>query len=118
MRLWLVELPPPQHMLCFASSQYEATVPENKVGALVAKMPVDDGDEPNSPAWNAKFKIVSGDPDGYFTVETGPNKNEGIVKTAKVRGQQSPQACVAPQTHACWGSNRRVVRLLTDSFST
>uniref|UniRef100_A0A667ZJ16 Cadherin-1 n=1 Tax=Myripristis murdjan TaxID=586833 RepID=A0A667ZJ16_9TELE len=67
----------------FSQSTYEATIPENKVGALVVKMPVNDGDEPNSPAWNAKFKIVSGDPDGYFTVETGPNKNEGIVKTAK-----------------------------------
>lgn len=47
-------------------------------------MSVTDGDEPHSPAWNAKFKIVSGDPGGLFTVKTGSNKHEGIISTAKV----------------------------------
>lgn len=48
------------------------------------KMMVTDGDEPHSPAWNAKFKIISGDPEGLFSVKTGPNKQEGILSTAKV----------------------------------
>lgn len=47
-------------------------------------MSVTDGDEPHSPAWNAKFKIVDGDPGGLFTVKTGSNKHEGIISTAKV----------------------------------
>uniref|UniRef100_A0A667XE75 Cadherin-1 n=1 Tax=Myripristis murdjan TaxID=586833 RepID=A0A667XE75_9TELE len=67
----------------FSEPTYKATVPENKVGAQVVKMSVTDGDEPHSPAWNAKFTIVGGDPEGYFTVETGFNKNEGIMTTAK-----------------------------------
>ena len=49
-------------------------------------MTVTDGDEPHSPAWDAKFTIVDGDPTGLFSVETSPvNKQEGIIKTtAKV----------------------------------
>ncbi|XP_034464195.1 cadherin-1-like isoform X1 [Hippoglossus hippoglossus] len=67
----------------FTLSSYEATVPENRVDALVITMAVTDGDEPHSPAWNAKFKIVDGDPGGLFTVTTGSNKQEGIITTAK-----------------------------------
>ncbi|XP_041865568.1 B-cadherin isoform X2 [Melanotaenia boesemani] len=67
----------------FTQSSYEASVPENKVDAVVIKMEVTDGDEPNSPAWNSKFKIILGDPGNFFTVETGPNKQEGILKTVK-----------------------------------
>ncbi|KAM3862625.1 B-cadherin-like [Diretmus argenteus] len=67
----------------FTRPTYEATVPENKAGALVTKMSVTDGDEPHSPAWNAKFTIIDGDPDGFFAVETGPSKDEGIITTAK-----------------------------------
>ncbi|KAI4885163.1 hypothetical protein NFI96_024170 [Prochilodus magdalenae] len=47
------------------------------------KMPVTDGDEPQSPAWTARFRIVSGNRDGFFSVSTGPNKQEGIVTTVK-----------------------------------
>ncbi|XP_029911019.1 cadherin-1-like isoform X1 [Myripristis murdjan] len=71
------------HAPAFSQSKYEATVPENKVGFHVAKMLVTDGDEPHSRAWIAKFTIVSGDPDEYFTVESGANQNEGIITTAK-----------------------------------
>lgn len=47
-------------------------------------MSVTDGDEPHTPAWNAKFRIVSGDPGGLFSVTTGDNKQEGIITTTKV----------------------------------
>lgn len=71
----------------FALSQYEATVAENKVDAQIVKMSVQDSDDPHTPAWNAKFKIVDGDPGGHFTVKTGINKQEGIISTAKVRSK-------------------------------
>lgn len=58
---------------------------ENKAGIQILKMMVTDGDDAHTPAWNAKFKIVSGDPGGFFTVKTGTNKQEGILSTAKVR---------------------------------
>lgn len=57
---------------------------ENKADAQVLKMLVTDGDEPHSAAWNAKFTIVSGDPEGRFSVKTGTNKQEGILSTVKV----------------------------------
>uniref|UniRef100_A0A3P9LDK8 Cadherin domain-containing protein n=1 Tax=Oryzias latipes TaxID=8090 RepID=A0A3P9LDK8_ORYLA len=59
------------------------SVDENAVGVLVFKLSVTDKDEPNSPAWNAKFKIIRGDPDNLFSIETGTYKQEGIIKTAK-----------------------------------
>uniref|UniRef100_A0A8C4ZBA0 Cadherin-1 n=1 Tax=Gadus morhua TaxID=8049 RepID=A0A8C4ZBA0_GADMO len=67
----------------FEMAQYNANVPENKVGAQVVRMSVTDGDEHNSPAWNAKFKIVAGDKNGQFAVETGTGKQEGIITTVK-----------------------------------
>ncbi|XP_029030805.1 B-cadherin-like [Betta splendens] len=67
----------------YTQAQYEAEVEENQEGVLVAKMVVTDGDEPHTPAWNAKFRIVGGDPGGLFSVTTGSNKQEGIITTAK-----------------------------------
>uniref|UniRef100_A0AAX7VDG0 Cadherin domain-containing protein n=1 Tax=Astatotilapia calliptera TaxID=8154 RepID=A0AAX7VDG0_ASTCA len=67
----------------FTQSSYNSTVDENKKDFEVVRMVVTDEDEPQTPAWNAKFKIVSGDPDGLFTVKTGTNKQEGILSTAK-----------------------------------
>uniref|UniRef100_A0A3P9HGQ2 Cadherin-1 n=1 Tax=Oryzias latipes TaxID=8090 RepID=A0A3P9HGQ2_ORYLA len=67
----------------FTASTYQGSVDENAVGVLVVKMSVTDEDEPNTPAWNAKFKIIRGDPDKLFSIETGTNKQEGIIKTAQ-----------------------------------
>ncbi|XP_036440312.1 B-cadherin-like [Colossoma macropomum] len=67
----------------FEKTSYNVSVPENKVGAVVVKMPVTDGDEPQSPAWTAKFRIISGNNGGFFNVSTGPNKQEGIITTVK-----------------------------------
>uniref|UniRef100_A0A8C4FCX2 Cadherin-1 n=1 Tax=Dicentrarchus labrax TaxID=13489 RepID=A0A8C4FCX2_DICLA len=67
----------------FTQSSYEAEVTENAVDVQVIKMSVTDHDEPHSPAWNAKFNIVGGDPGGLFTVKTGSNKHEGIISTVK-----------------------------------
>uniref|UniRef100_A0A3B4DYB1 Cadherin domain-containing protein n=1 Tax=Pygocentrus nattereri TaxID=42514 RepID=A0A3B4DYB1_PYGNA len=61
--------------------QFEKT--SHKVGALVVKLPVTDQDDPQSPAWTAKFRIVN-DTGGFFNASTGPNKQEGIITTAKV----------------------------------
>ncbi|KAI4888142.1 hypothetical protein NFI96_028505 [Prochilodus magdalenae] len=71
------------HAPTFEKNSYSVTVPENKVGFVVVKMPVTDGDDPQSPAWAARFRIVSGNRDGFFNVSTGPNKQEGIVTTVK-----------------------------------
>ncbi|XP_031425152.1 B-cadherin-like [Clupea harengus] len=67
----------------FEQLLYTVSVPENKVGQVVVLMPVTDGDDPNTPAWATKFKIISGDSAGMFSITTGPNKQEGIITTAK-----------------------------------
>ncbi|KAM6997659.1 B-cadherin-like [Tautogolabrus adspersus] len=67
----------------FTQSTYIASVAENKADTQIATLSVSDGDEAHSPAWNAKFKIVDGDPGGFFTIKTGTNKHEGIISTAK-----------------------------------
>ncbi|XP_061101132.1 cadherin-13-like [Conger conger] len=67
----------------FDPNSYTVTVPENEMGALVVKMPVTDGDEPHTPAWSTKYKIIEGDNGGFFNVTTGPSKLEGIITTVK-----------------------------------
>uniref|UniRef100_A0A8D2MAY5 Cadherin domain-containing protein n=1 Tax=Zonotrichia albicollis TaxID=44394 RepID=A0A8D2MAY5_ZONAL len=38
---------------------------------------------PGSPAWNAVYRIRSGDPQGDFEITTDPKTNDGLLKTAK-----------------------------------
>ncbi|MED6274145.1 hypothetical protein CHARACLAT_013520, partial [Characodon lateralis] len=71
------------HAPVFKAQPYTAAVEENKVDVVVVRMLVTDEDEPHSPAWNAKFRIIDGDPGNLFTVKTGTNKQEGIISTAK-----------------------------------
>ncbi|XP_051576902.1 B-cadherin-like [Myxocyprinus asiaticus] len=67
----------------FEQSTFTVSVPENKVGAEVARLPVTDEDEPGSPAWSTKYRIVAGDKSGFFNVSTGPSQLEGIITTVK-----------------------------------
>uniref|UniRef100_A0A3B3CK31 Cadherin domain-containing protein n=1 Tax=Oryzias melastigma TaxID=30732 RepID=A0A3B3CK31_ORYME len=67
----------------FIQSTYWGSVDENAVGVQIVKLSVTDKDEQDTPAWNAKFKIISGDPEKLFSIETGSNKQEGIIKTAQ-----------------------------------
>ncbi|XP_056611680.1 B-cadherin-like [Triplophysa dalaica] len=67
----------------FEQTTYEASVPENQVGAEVVKLTVTDGDDPGSPAWSTKYKIINGDKGGFFNVSTGPSQLEGIITTVK-----------------------------------
>ncbi|XP_016308663.1 B-cadherin-like isoform X2 [Sinocyclocheilus anshuiensis] len=70
---------PPQ----FEQTSHVVSVPENKVGHVVAKLAVSDGDEFGSPAWSTKYRIISGDKGGFFNVSTGPSQLEGIITTVK-----------------------------------
>ncbi|XP_073669283.1 cadherin-2-like [Paramisgurnus dabryanus] len=70
---------PPQ----FEQETYTVSVLENLVGVEVAKLTVTDDDEPGSPAWSTKYKIISGDEGGVFSISTGPSQLEGIITTVK-----------------------------------
>ncbi|KAK9972668.1 hypothetical protein ABG768_025957 [Culter alburnus] len=67
----------------FDQTTHTVSVPENKVGAEVAKLTVTDGDEAGSPAWSTKYRIISGDKGGFFSVSTGPSQLEGVITTVK-----------------------------------
>ncbi|XP_039359340.1 B-cadherin-like [Mauremys reevesii] len=62
---------------------YQATVPENEVGVLVDRLHVTDRDKRGSPAWQARYEIVKGNEEGFFTITTDPTNNDGILKTAQ-----------------------------------
>ncbi|XP_017212586.1 cadherin-1 [Danio rerio] len=67
----------------FEQTLYTVSVPENQVGAEVAKLPVTDGDEPESTAWSTKYRVIGGDKGGFFNVSTGPSRLEGVITTVK-----------------------------------
>uniref|UniRef100_A0A8B9M793 Cadherin 1 n=1 Tax=Accipiter nisus TaxID=211598 RepID=A0A8B9M793_9AVES len=67
----------------FDPTEYEGTVNENEVGVVVARLHVTDQDMQGSPAWQAVYRIKSGDQNGDFSITTDPKTNDGILKTAK-----------------------------------
>ncbi|XP_066537158.1 cadherin-2-like [Hoplias malabaricus] len=67
----------------FTSDTFFGEVPENRVNVIVANLTVTDKDQPNSPSWNAVYKITGGDPTGRFSVPTDPTTNEGLVTVVK-----------------------------------
>ncbi|XP_066875876.1 zinc finger protein 90 homolog isoform X1 [Kogia breviceps] len=67
----------------FEPQKYEARVPENAVGHELQRLTVTDLDAPNSPAWQATYRIVDGDKGDHFTVTTHPESNQGILTTKK-----------------------------------
>ncbi|XP_008432407.2 cadherin-2 [Poecilia reticulata] len=62
----------------FTAETFFGEVPENAVNVIVANLTVTDKDQPNTPAWNAVYKITGGDPTGRFSVPTDPTTNEGL----------------------------------------
>uniref|UniRef100_A0A3Q2QRX8 Cadherin 2 n=1 Tax=Fundulus heteroclitus TaxID=8078 RepID=A0A3Q2QRX8_FUNHE len=67
----------------FTAEMFFGEVPENAVNIIVANLTVTDKDQPNTPAWNAVYKITGGDPTGRFSVPTDPTTNEGLVTVVK-----------------------------------
>ncbi|XP_076828589.1 LOW QUALITY PROTEIN: cadherin-2-like [Brachyhypopomus gauderio] len=67
----------------FTTESFHGEVPENRVNVIVANLTVTDKDQPNTPAWNAVFKVTGGDPMGRFSVPTDPITNEGLVTVVK-----------------------------------
>uniref|UniRef100_A0A8D2JI68 Cadherin-1 n=1 Tax=Varanus komodoensis TaxID=61221 RepID=A0A8D2JI68_VARKO len=67
----------------FDPATYNETVPENRVGVVVARLRVKDADQENTAAWKAKYTIGRGNDGGNFAVTTDPQSNDGILTTVK-----------------------------------
>ncbi|TSK58108.1 Cadherin-2 [Bagarius yarrelli] len=67
----------------FTRDTFYGEVPENRVNMIVCNLTVTDKDKPGSPAWNAVYRITSGDPTGRFSIPTDPTTNEGLVTVVK-----------------------------------
>lgn len=68
----------------FTQSTYTFSVPEDiRVGKPLGSLSVEDPDEPQNRM--TKYSIMQGEYRDTFTIETDPDRNEGIIKPTKVR---------------------------------
>ncbi|XP_048825411.1 uncharacterized protein LOC125704124 [Brienomyrus brachyistius] len=67
----------------FDPQTYEVSVPENQKDTEVVKLSVNDADDPETPAWFTKFKIIQGNDGNVFNVSTAPGGLDGIVTLIK-----------------------------------
>lgn len=51
----------------------------------ILRIGVTDKDTPNTPASRAVFKILKGNEEGNYKIETDPKTNEGVLYVIKVR---------------------------------
>ncbi|KAJ8279867.1 hypothetical protein COCON_G00069330 [Conger conger] len=62
---------------------YSASIDENVADVEVMRIKALDDDIAKTDNWLANFKILKGNEDGLFTIETDPETNEGILKLVK-----------------------------------
>lgn len=65
--------------------QYEGSIEENTENVEVMRFKAEDMDMENTPNWVNQFEIVKGNEAGYFSIETDPKTNEGVLILKKVR---------------------------------
>ncbi|XP_059836502.1 cadherin-like protein 26 isoform X1 [Hypanus sabinus] len=58
-------------------------VKENDDNVVVLRVSVTDDDVPQTPAWRAKYKIIEGNENGNYKIETDPKTNDGILSLVK-----------------------------------
>ncbi|XP_072852892.2 cadherin-like protein 26 isoform X2 [Pogona vitticeps] len=71
------------NMPTFTKEEYHLDVPEGKTEHNILRLPVEDKDSPNTTAWIAKYRIVQGNENGNFFIETDPKSNEGVLSIVK-----------------------------------
>lgn len=63
--------------------QYSVSVLEMETKEIL-RMKVTDADEPNTPASRPVFKILRGNEEGNYMIETDPVTQEGVLRVVKV----------------------------------
>lgn len=103
--------------------QYEGSIEENTVNVEVMRFKAEDMDLEYTPNWATQFEIVKGNEAGYFSIETDPKTNEGVLMLKKVQRELYHTAqsyihryTVYTHTHADTHT-RRCIHTLTHTFS-
>ncbi|XP_056403543.1 cadherin-like protein 26 [Hyla sarda] len=71
------------NMPVFTTSKYDLSVREGEVKNDSVRLKVEDKDSPKTPAWKAKYKILSGNHNENYNIVTDPQTNEGIFSIIK-----------------------------------
>lgn len=71
------------NMPVFTVDKYNLTVLEGEVKNDILRLKVQDLDTPQTPAWRAKYKILSGNEKENYELVTDPKTNEGILSIIK-----------------------------------
>ncbi|XP_073406494.1 cadherin-17 [Dendrobates tinctorius] len=81
------------HIPIFESSDYgNVTLREDSpLQTIVKEIQATDDDQPNTGSSSISYRIVDGDPDKMFTIETNPLNNRGYVKVAAQLDYESYQ---------------------------
>uniref|UniRef100_A0A8C9RRR8 Cadherin domain-containing protein n=1 Tax=Scleropages formosus TaxID=113540 RepID=A0A8C9RRR8_SCLFO len=64
---------------------YEGSIEENTANMEVMRFKAIDADLEYTDNWLAQYEIISGNEAGYFSIETDPKTNEGVLMLNKVR---------------------------------
>ncbi|XP_063801604.1 cadherin-15 [Pseudophryne corroboree] len=67
----------------FTQDEFLMEVPEQSSGMDIGRVSVTDRDLRGSPNWLVQYSIISGDPQGAFSIRTEPQTNEGILSVVK-----------------------------------
>ncbi|XP_014811591.1 PREDICTED: cadherin-like protein 26 isoform X2 [Calidris pugnax] len=71
------------HLPVFTRDNYLLQISAGQEHPAVLRLPVEDEDSPNTPAWRAKYRVTEGNEKEQFTIETDPVTNEGILSIIK-----------------------------------
>ncbi|KAI4873635.1 hypothetical protein NFI96_031467 [Prochilodus magdalenae] len=71
------------HLPVFTASRFDAQVMEMETNKVILRLSVEDKDTPNTPASKAVYKILKGNEEGNYKIETDPKTNEGVLTVIK-----------------------------------
>ncbi|XP_062887118.1 cadherin-like protein 26 isoform X2 [Mobula hypostoma] len=71
------------HPPIFIEKSASAIINESAKNVVILRVGVTDQDTPNTPAWRAKFKIIEGNENENYKMETDPETNEGLLSLIK-----------------------------------
>ncbi|CAH2303188.1 cadherin 26 [Pelobates cultripes] len=71
------------HLPVLPTPNYNLTVKEGEVIKELLRIKVEDKDLPHTPAWQAKFKLLTGNENNNYNLTTDPITNEGVLDIIK-----------------------------------